>query len=128
MKQQRIIGMVVAMLAIGITFGLNSGSNIFGATMETSNATGVISNSTDTTISSQYTEQIQHLNEALTAINNNDDKGAKTHLLKAENMMEDMTDKTAEKRVEAALKMLKEGDKNASISHIEEAIKILNSS
>ena len=89
-----------------------------------------------TTIESSYadhedgfSEELELLNQSLTALQNQDKKAAKTTLFDAEELMEDLPNKdveTAEKRVEAGIKMVNEDDFNSAISHTEEAIKTLS--
>ena len=72
-----------------------------------------------------FSEEINLIQDAIAAINNDDTNQAKKILIQVEGLMEDMPDKTAEKRVEAAIKMVKEGNKDSALMHANEAIKLL---
>jgi competence protein ComGC len=76
-----------------------------------------------------FTEEVNLLNQAIPALENND-KNAKKPLFNAEGIMEDkLKDNpdavTAEKRIEAAIKMVGEDNFQAAIDHTNEAIKRL---
>jgi hypothetical protein len=76
-----------------------------------------------------FTEEINLLNQAIPALENQD-KNAKKALFGAEDLMEgklkDNPDAvTAEKRIEAAIKMISEDNFQAALDHTTEAIKSL---
>lgn len=76
-----------------------------------------------------FSEELELLNQSLTALQNQEKKTAKTILFDAEELMEDLPNKdveTAEKRVEAGIKMVNEDNFNSAISHTQEAIKTLS--
>lgn len=81
--------------------------------------------SADVSQTGQFSEEINLVQDAIAAINNDDTNQAKKLLIQVEGLMEDMPDKTAEKRVEAAIKMVKEGNKDSALMHANEAIKLL---
>ena len=77
-----------------------------------------------------FTEEVNLLNQAIPALENQD-KNAKKTLFDAEEIMEDkLKDNpgavTAEKRIEAAIKMVGEDNFQAALDHTKEAIKSLN--
>jgi len=77
-----------------------------------------------------FTEELNLMNQSITALENQD-KNAKKTLFDAEEIIEEkMKDNpeivNAEKRVEAAIKMVSEGNFPAAIDHAKEAIKTLN--
>ena len=77
-----------------------------------------------------FTEEVNLLNQAIPALENQD-KNAKKTLFDAEEIMEDkLKDNpgavTAEKRIEAAIKMVGEDNFQAALDHTNEAIKRLN--
>lgn len=82
-------------------------------------------NSVDVSQTGTFSEEINLIQDAIAAINNDDTNQAKKLLIQVEGLMEDMPDKTAEKRVEAAIKMVKEGNKDSALMHANEAIKLL---
>jgi hypothetical protein len=76
-----------------------------------------------------FTEEVNLLNQAIPALENQD-KNAKKTLFDAEEIMEDkLKDNpdavTAEKRIEAAIKMVAEDNFQAAMDHTKEAIKSL---
>lgn len=77
-----------------------------------------------------FTEEVNLLNQAIPALENQD-KNAKKALFDAEEIMEGkLKDNpgavTAEKRIEAAIKMVGEDNFQAALDHTKEAIKSLN--
>ena len=77
-----------------------------------------------------FTEEVNLLNQAIPALENQD-KNAKKTLFDAEEIMEDKLKDNpgavnAEKRIEAAIKMVNEGNFQAALDHTNEAIKSLN--
>ena len=77
-----------------------------------------------------FTEELNLLNQAISALENQD-KNAKKTLFDAEEIMEEkLKDNpeavTAEKRIEAAIKMVGEDNFQAALDHTKEAIKSLN--
>src|SRR5215212_1722455 len=72
-----------------------------------------------------FTEEVNLLNQAIPALENQD-KNAKKTLFDAEEIMEDKLNAvTAEKRIEAAIKMVAEDNFQAAMDHTKEAIKSL---
>ena len=76
-----------------------------------------------------FTEELNLLNQTVTALENQD-KDAKKTLFDVEGMMEDKLKDNpeavnAEKRVEAAIKMISEDNFQAALDHTTEAIKSL---
>ena len=78
----------------------------------------------------EFDDELNILNQSVTALENQD-KNAKKTLFDAEEIMEDkLKDNpgavTAEKRIEAAIKMVGEDNFQAALDHTKEAIKSLN--
>jgi hypothetical protein len=78
----------------------------------------------------KFTEELNLLNQSITALENQD-KNAKKTLFNIEGIMEEKLKDNpeavnAEKRVEAAIKMISEDNFQAALDHTKEAIKSLS--
>ena len=113
-----VASIVIVLSIFAITNANNNNSNAFAQPQQQQQNGG------------GFDKELNLLNQALTALNNQD-KSAKKSLFDAEGMMEDKLKDNpgavnAEKRIEAAIKMVNEGNFQAALDHTNEAIKSLN--